>query len=494
MQYQKVLLLLTITVLAMVYFFCREKPHRLKLLVSTTIYAFLLAMPLPYLLLWIPFNWIIVFYAVAVGFSFVIIEIILSNIESLKLEKMERLDGVSVIASDTAQEKGPEAIVPKAKAAAVKEAGGQISLAEIEPIEFNQDIITVEEAMSRIAAAEQEASAGADNIHVSEFIFSEAEPVKEIAAEAVLPETETDAGTEDVEPIGGSSLQAEEPGDTEISAADEAVIPVAAGEENDLPELTLPQAEPVEETAAEAVLPETETDAGTEDVEPMGGGSLQAEEPGDTEISAADEAVIPAAAGEENDLSELTLPQAEPVEETVAEAVLPETETDAGTEDVEPMGGSSLQAEEPGDTEISAADEAVMPAAAGEENDLPELTLPQAEPVEETAAEAVLPEPETDAGTEDDIIYGSTQSEYVEIDLEADVPNVARAEIEPVLQMSDEEVLDIEYMIEAAFKAKFRDDYTAAIKIFEQVLEQDPSELIRQLIIDDIEVMLQKIS
>ena len=358
MQYQKVLLLLTITVLAMVYFFCREKPHRLKLLVSTTIYAFLLAMPLPYLLLWIPFNWIIVFYAVAVGFSFVIIEIILSNIESLKLEKMERLDGVSVIASDTAQEKGPEAIVPKAKAAAVKEAGGQISLAEIEPIEFNQDIITVEEAMSRIAAAEQEASAGADNIHVSEFIFSEAEPVKEIAAEAVLPETETDAGTEDVEPIGGSSLQAEEPGDTEISAADEAVIP----------------------------------------------------------------------------------------------------------------------------------------AAAGEENDLSELTLPQAEPVEETAAEAVLPEPETDAGTEDDIIYGSTQSEYVEIDLEADVPNVARAEIEPVLQMSDEEVLDIEYMIEAAFKAKFRDDYTAAIKIFEQVLEQDPSELIRQLIIDDIEVMLQKIS
>jgi len=426
LQYQKVLLLLTITVLAMVYFFCREKPHRLKLLVSTTIYAFLLAMPLPYLLLWIPFNWIIVFYAVAVGFSFVIIEIILSNIESLKLEKMERLDGVSVIASDTAQEKGPEAIVPKAKAAAVKEAGGQISLAEIEPIEFNQDIITVEEAMSRIAAAEQEASAGADNIHVSEFIFSEAEPVKEIAAEAVLPETETDAGTEDVEPIGGSSLQAEEPGDTEISAADEAVIP--------------------------------------------------------------------AAAGEENDLSELTLPQAEPVEETAAEAVLPETETDAGTEDVEPIGGSSLQAEEPGDTEISAADEAVMPAAAGEENDLPELTLPQAEPVEETAAEAVLPETETDAGTEDDIIYGSTQSEYVEIDSEADVPNVARAEIEPVLQMSDEEVLDIEYMIEAAFKAKFRDDYTAAIKIFEQVLEQDPSELIRQLIIDDIEVMLQKIS
>ncbi len=71
---------------------------------------------------------------------------------------------------------------------------------------------------------------------------------------------------------------------------------------------------------------------------------------------------------------------------------------------------------------------------------------------------------------------------------------MARAEIEPVLQMSDEEVLDIEYMIEAAFKAKFRDDYTAAIKIFEQVLEQDPSELIRQLIIDDIEVMLQKIS
>ncbi|KUG03517.1 hypothetical protein ASZ90_019079 [hydrocarbon metagenome] len=87
MQYQKILLLLNITVLAMVYFFCKDKPKKLKLLISTTLYAYMLAVPLPYLLIWIPIKWITVFYVAAVGLSIILIEIILSSFEDIKLEK-----------------------------------------------------------------------------------------------------------------------------------------------------------------------------------------------------------------------------------------------------------------------------------------------------------------------------------------------------------------------------------------------------------------------
>ncbi len=87
MQYQKILLLLNITILAIIYFFCKDKPKRLRLLVSTTLYAYILAIPLPYLLLWIPLKWIMLFYAAAVGLSLIIIDTILSNFEDIKLEK-----------------------------------------------------------------------------------------------------------------------------------------------------------------------------------------------------------------------------------------------------------------------------------------------------------------------------------------------------------------------------------------------------------------------
>ncbi len=87
MQYQKILLLLNMTVLAMVYFFCKDKPKMFKLFVSTTLYAYILAIPIPYLLLWIPLKWIVLFYMAAVGLSLIIIDTILSNFEDIKLEK-----------------------------------------------------------------------------------------------------------------------------------------------------------------------------------------------------------------------------------------------------------------------------------------------------------------------------------------------------------------------------------------------------------------------
>ncbi len=53
---------------------------------------------------------------------------------------------------------------------------------------------------------------------------------------------------------------------------------------------------------------------------------------------------------------------------------------------------------------------------------------------------------------------------------------------------------DIDLLIDRAFDAKCKDDYIAAIKIFEQILRQRPAKAIIELINEDIEVMLKKIS
>lgn len=90
MHYQGILLLLNITILIMVYFFCREKPKQRKLLFATTIYAYVLAAPLPRLLVWIPFKWIAIFYAAEIGLAFIVLYLILYNYEDIKAAKAKK--------------------------------------------------------------------------------------------------------------------------------------------------------------------------------------------------------------------------------------------------------------------------------------------------------------------------------------------------------------------------------------------------------------------
>ncbi len=77
MQYQEVLLLLNIAILIMVYFFCKENSKQLKVMVAAILYAYLLAAPLPRLLILIPLKWIALFYGIEIGLAFIVTYLIL---------------------------------------------------------------------------------------------------------------------------------------------------------------------------------------------------------------------------------------------------------------------------------------------------------------------------------------------------------------------------------------------------------------------------------
>jgi len=90
LQYQEILLLFNMTMLIIFYFFYREKPKQLKLIFTTTIYAYILATPLPHLLLWIPLKWIVLFYVIEIGLAFIIIYLILCNTADINLNEVKQ--------------------------------------------------------------------------------------------------------------------------------------------------------------------------------------------------------------------------------------------------------------------------------------------------------------------------------------------------------------------------------------------------------------------
>jgi hypothetical protein len=65
-QYQLVLILFNIVIGLAAYFFLRERRHLFRIIIMPVVYAYFLAAFLPYLLAYVPVNWVIAFYSVAV--------------------------------------------------------------------------------------------------------------------------------------------------------------------------------------------------------------------------------------------------------------------------------------------------------------------------------------------------------------------------------------------------------------------------------------------
>lgn len=70
MQYQLVLILFNIVIGLAAYFFLREKRHLFRLIIMPVVYAYFLAAFLPYFLAYVPINWVIAFYTVAILLGF----------------------------------------------------------------------------------------------------------------------------------------------------------------------------------------------------------------------------------------------------------------------------------------------------------------------------------------------------------------------------------------------------------------------------------------
>lgn len=70
MQYQLVLIVFNIVIGLAAYFFLRDRRQLFRVIIMPIVYAYFLAAFLPYLLAFVPVNWVIVFYTVAVLLGF----------------------------------------------------------------------------------------------------------------------------------------------------------------------------------------------------------------------------------------------------------------------------------------------------------------------------------------------------------------------------------------------------------------------------------------
>lgn len=66
MQYQFVIFFLNMIILIILYVLMRDQKQKLKLLIATTLFAYGLAVVLPYVLQSIPFKWVILLYGLAI--------------------------------------------------------------------------------------------------------------------------------------------------------------------------------------------------------------------------------------------------------------------------------------------------------------------------------------------------------------------------------------------------------------------------------------------
>ncbi|MEN6327170.1 MAG: hypothetical protein ABFD18_13335, partial [Syntrophomonas sp.] len=70
MQYQLVLILFNMVIALAAYFFLRDRRHIFRLVIMPIVYAYFLAAFLPYLLAYVPVNWVIAFYTGAILLGF----------------------------------------------------------------------------------------------------------------------------------------------------------------------------------------------------------------------------------------------------------------------------------------------------------------------------------------------------------------------------------------------------------------------------------------
>lgn len=70
MQYQVILILFNIFIALAAYFFLRGRRHLFRIIIMPVVYAYFLAAFLPYLLAYVPANWVIAFYTVAILLGF----------------------------------------------------------------------------------------------------------------------------------------------------------------------------------------------------------------------------------------------------------------------------------------------------------------------------------------------------------------------------------------------------------------------------------------
>lgn len=106
---------------------------------------------------------------------------------------------------------------------------------------------------------------------------------------------------------------------------------------------------------------------------------------------------------------------------------------------------------------------------------------------------------------DDSIIQESAPAPEETVDQVEETAHEAEADSESVDSSQEEStespfnedalsLLDIDDLIDIAFQAKFKDDYRAAIRIFELVLRRNPAPKLASLIVEDLEIMQSKIA
>lgn len=106
MKYQFVIFWANMTILIIVYLFMREQTQKLKLLCATTLFAYLLAALLPYMLLSIPFKWVVFLYGIAIILALIILDKMLYK-HQLAIEEESANNRLGVITA-TEPTKNPE--------------------------------------------------------------------------------------------------------------------------------------------------------------------------------------------------------------------------------------------------------------------------------------------------------------------------------------------------------------------------------------------------
>ncbi|MEQ8174534.1 MAG: hypothetical protein ABRQ26_05620 [Syntrophomonadaceae bacterium] len=96
MQYQLVLIVFNIVIALAAYFFLRDRRNIFRLIIMPVVYAYFLAAFLPYLLAFVPVNWVIAFYTVAILLGF-----LAKGIDSRVQPDIEDQDMDSAVWSET---------------------------------------------------------------------------------------------------------------------------------------------------------------------------------------------------------------------------------------------------------------------------------------------------------------------------------------------------------------------------------------------------------